>query len=332
MDSAYEGASVLVTGGLGFIGSNLARSLVAHGARVTLVDSLIPAYGGNMFNVHDLESRVRINVCDLRDPYAMRQLLQGADYVFNLAGQTSHVDSMTDPQTDLAINTSAQVELLESCRAVAPKCRIVYASTRQIYGRPQYLPVDESHPIRPVDANGINKWAGESYHRLYADVYGLQTTVLRLTNTYGPGMRVKDARQTFLGIWIRRALEGMAFQIFGDGSQLRDFNYVDDVVDALLLAGSQSDAAGMVYNLGGTEVVSLLEVAHVLTDLVPDSSFAVVPFPQERESIDIGDYYGSIAAITKDLGWIPKVSLRQGLESTVHYYQANFGMYWGAES
>ncbi len=332
MDSGYSGASVLITGGLGFIGSNLARALVAQGAIVTLVDSLIPAYGGNMFNVHDLVSRVRINVCDLRDLYAMRQLLQGADYVFNLAGQTSHVDSMTDPQTDLAINTSAQVELLESCRAVAPKSRIVYASTRQIYGRPQYLPVDEHHPIRPVDANGINKWAGESYHRLYADVYGLQTTMLRLTNTYGPGMRVKDARQTFLGIWIRRALEGMEFQIFGDGSQLRDFNYVEDVVDALLLAGSQSDAAGMVYNLGGSEVVSLLELAHALTELVPGASFAVVPFPQERESIDIGDYYGSTAAITKDLGWIPKVSLRQGLESTVQYYQANFRMYWGAES
>ena len=329
---SYEGKRVVITGGLGFIGSNLARSLVEAGADVNLVDSLIPAYGGNLANISDLDQAVTVNECDVRDRYAMKQLLRASDFVFNLAGQTSHIDSMTDPQTDLAINTGAQISILESCCEVAPDCKIVFASTRQIYGRPQYLPVDEKHPINPVDANGINKWAGESYHRLYADVYGLNTTVLRLTNTYGPGMRVKDARQTFLGIWIRRALEGKPFLVFGDGNQLRDFNFVDDVVDALLRAGSQERATGKIYNLGGEEVVSLNELANLLTAIVPESSFVLQPFPQDRASIDIGDYHGSISAIKEDLCWEPKVPLREGLRKTVDYYREYREFYWEAEA
>lgn len=324
----YAGKSILITGGLGFIGSNLARSLVSVGASVTLVDSLIPTYGGNMKNVDGLDGLLSVNICDIRDPFAMRALLQDKDYVFNLAGQTSHLDSMVDPQTDLAINTSAQIDLLESCRTVSPGCHVVFASTRQIYGKPEYLPVNESHPINPVDANGINKWAGETYHRLYSDVYGLKTTVLRLTNTYGPRMRVKDARQTFLGIWIRQVLEGKPFQVFGDGNQLRDFNYVDDVVEALLLVGVKSNTAGKVYNLGGEEVVSLKSVAEMLTALVPDSSFELIPFPSDRKLIDIGDYYGSISLISAELGWKPRVSLRQGLAETLSYYAVNKKFYW----
>ena len=199
----FAGRDVLITGGLGFIGSALARRLVALSARVTLVDSLIPEYGGNPFNVHDIRDRVTINVADVRDPHAMAWLVQGRDYLFNLAGQTSHLDSMADPLTDLNINTAAQLYILEACRRHNPGVKIVFASTRQIYGRPQYLPVDEKHPLQPVDVNGVNKLAGESYHLLYNDIYGIRATVLRLTNTYGPGMRVKDARQTFLGVWIR---------------------------------------------------------------------------------------------------------------------------------
>ena len=231
-DSAYQGAKVLITGGMGFIGSNLARRLVGLGADVTLVDSLIPEYGGNPFNVNDIREQVRINVCDVRDPFALSYLVQGQDFLFNLAGQTSHMDSMTDPHSDLAINATAQLSLLETCRKVNPAVRLVFASTRQLYGKPDYLPVDEKHPIRPVDVNGINKLAGEWYHLLYSNVYGIRACALRLTNTYGPGMRVKDARQTFLGIWIRSLIEGKHIKVFGDGLQLRDFNYVDDCVDA----------------------------------------------------------------------------------------------------
>ena len=194
----------LVTGGLGFIGSTLAHRLVSDGYSVILVDSLIPQYGGNLFNIKGLEDKVTVNISDMRDPYSIRCLLRGVDVVFNLAGQTSHADSMTDPFTDLDINAKSQLSLLEAVRDVCPEVVVVFASTRQIYGRPHSLPVSESHPIRPVDVNGVNKVAGEQYHLLYHDVYGVRSVCLRLTNTYGPRMRIKDARQTFLGIWVKK--------------------------------------------------------------------------------------------------------------------------------
>ena len=257
----YQNKSVLITGGLGFIGSNLARALLMQGAQVTLLDSLIPQYGGNYYNINDIRDRVTVNVCDVRDPFAMANLLQGKDFLFNLAGQTSHMDSMSDPQTDLDINAAAQLSILEACRKANTGIKIVFASTRQLYGKPDYLPVDEKHPIRPVDVNGINKLAGEWYHLLYNNVYGIRACALRLTNTYGPGMRVKDARQTFLGIWVRLLIEGKPIKVFGDGMQLRDFNYVDDCVNAMLLAGASDAANGKVFNLGSAEVVGLKVIA-----------------------------------------------------------------------
>lgn len=323
----YQDKRIVVTGGLGFIGSNLAHALINLGGRVTLLDSLIPEYGGNMANISDLGNSANVNVCDIRDPHAVSYLLTGADYVFNLAGQTSHVDSMSQPETDLAINAGAQLSLLESARLVAPEAKIIFASTRQIYGRPAYLPVDESHPIKPVDVNGINKWAGEAYHILYSEVYGLRSTVLRLTNTYGPRMRIRDARQTFLGIWIRNVIQGSPFSIFGSGQQLRDFNYVDDVVLALLLAGQNSQADGKIYNLGSNEVVTLQKLAETLRMLDPQAIYDIVPFPKEREVIDIGDYYGDYAFIEKDLGWVPKISLDEGLRKTLEYFTPRIGMY-----
>jgi len=258
-----HGKEILITGGAGFIGSNLARRLVGLGARVTLVDSLIPLYGGNLRNIEDIRDNLTLNISDVRDPFAMSYMVQGKDYLFNLAGQTSHIDSMTDPQADLDINASAQLSILEACRKHNKKIKIVFASTRQLYGKPEYLPVDEAHPIRPVDVNGINKLAGELYHLLYNNIYGIRACALRLTNTYGPGMRVKDARQTFLGIWIRNIIEGKPVLVFGDGQQLRDFNYVDDVVDALLLAALDARVEGYVFNLGSKEVVSLKQLAQM---------------------------------------------------------------------
>lgn len=324
----YYGKSVLITGGLGFIGSNLARALVAQGAEVTLVDSLIPQYGGNVFNVEDIRDKVTVNVCDVRDPFAMAFLLQGKDYLFNLAGQTSHMDSMTDPQTDLDINATAQLSLLEACRKANPGIKIVFASTRQLYGKPDYLPVDEKHPIRPVDVNGINKLAGEWYHLLYNNVYGIRACALRLTNTYGPGMRVKDARQTFLGIWVRLLIEGKPIKVFGDGMQLRDLNYVDDCVDALLLAGASEVANGKVFNLGSTEVVGLKALAEMMVDLGHGVAYELVPFPPERKAIDVGDYYSDFSFITRELGWQPKVGLHEGLQRTMAYYQEHHHHYW----
>ena len=323
----YAKAKIVITGGLGFIGSNLARALVQLGAKVTLVDSLIPQYGGNPFNIEGIRDKVSVNVCDVRDPFAMAYLLKDKEYLFNLAGQTSHLDSMTDPQTDLAINAGAQLSILEACRTSNPDIKIVFASTRQLYGKPDYLPVDENHPIRPVDINGVNKFAGERYHLLYNNIYGIRTSVLRLTNTYGPGMRIKDARQTFLGIWLRQLIEGRQIKVFGDGMQLRDFNYVDDCVEALLLAGVSDLANGKVYNLGGSEVICLKALAELMVDLNQGGSFALADFPVERKDIDIGDYYSDFSLISRDLGWQPKINLREGGQRTLAYYQAHHRHY-----
>lgn len=327
-ENFFSGANILITGGLGFIGSNLARKLVALSAQVTLVDSLIPEYGGNLFNIEDIKDRVRVNITDVRDPHAMATLIKGNDYLFNLAGQTSHLDSMSDPFTDLNINSAAQLSILEACRRFNPTLKIVFASTRQLYGKPQYLPVDEKHPICPVDVNGINKLSGEWYHLLYNNVYGIRACALRLTNTYGPGMRVKDARQTFLGVWIRNLIEVKPILVFGDGLQVRDFNYVDDVVDALLGAAKAPQADGQVFNLGGAERISLRNLAEMLVDLHKGGEFRVVPFPPDRKTIDIGDYYGDYSKIGSALGWEPQVPLREGLRRSLAYYGRYNQHYW----
>lgn len=332
MSSAFSGKSVLITGGLGFIGSNLARRLVGAGAKVSLIDSLIPEYGGNLFNIHDIRDRIEVNITDVRDPHAMAHLVQGRDYLFNLAGQTSHVDSMTDPKTDLDINAAAQLYILEACKKYNRSVKIVFASTRQLYGRPQYLPVDEKHPVRPVDVNGINKLAGEWYHLLYNEVYGIRSCALRLTNTYGPCMRVKDGRQTFLGIWIRNVIQGRPIRVFGDGRQLRDFNYVDDAVDALLAAAAQPAADGEVFNLGSVDVIGLRALAEKLIALHGSGTFDIVPFPEDRKAIDIGDYYSDFGKIRSALGWVPKVGLDAGLSRTLDYYSRHGAHYWSYDT
>ncbi len=325
---AYADKRVLITGGLGFIGSNLARRLVGLGAKVMLVDSMIPQCGGNLFNIAGIESQVKVNITDVRDQYSMDYLIQGQDYLFNLAGQTSHVDSMKDPHNDMDINCRAQLSMLETCRRHNPGIKIIFASTRQIYGKPQYLPVDEQHPLQPVDVNGINKIAGEWYHILYNNVYHIRTCVLRLTNTYGQRMRVKDARQMFLGIWFRLLIEGKPIQVYGDGTQVRDLNYVDDVVDAFLLAGASDEANGQVFNLGADDPISLRDLAALLVGVNGGGEYRIVPFPSERKAIDIGDYYADYSKIRSILGWAPKVPLREGLTPTLAYYREYSDKYW----
>jgi UDP-glucose 4-epimerase len=241
------------------------------------------------------------------------------------------LDSMEDPYTDLEINCRSQLSLLEVCRHYNPEARVVFASTRQIYGRPEYLPVDERHPLAPVDVNGINKTAGEWYHLLYGQIYGLHVTVLRLTNTYGPRMRVRDARQTFLGYWLRLIVSGEELVIFGDGAQRRDFNYVDDALRALLLAAIRDEANGQVYNLGDEDHVSLLELAQLLVEVNGAGSYRLEPFPADREAIDIGDYYADYGKIRTALGWSPQVPLRDGLEESLAFYREHGPLYWGNE-
>ena len=317
---------VLITGGLGFIGSNLARRLVDLGAEVTLVDSLIPEYGGNWFNIADIEDRVEVNISDVRDEHSMKYLVQNQDYLFNLAGQTSHLDSMQDPFEDLDINAKSQLFILEACRHHNADIKIIFASTRQIYGNPKYLPVDETHPLSPVDVNGVNKLAGEWYHLLYNTVYDIRTAVLRLTNTIGPRMRVRDARQTFLGVWIRLLVEGKPFEVW-EGNQLRDFTYVDDAVDAFLMAAASDDANGKIFNLGGDRVVSLKELADLLVEIHGGGTYEVREFPKDRKRIDIGDYYADCSLVRSTLGWEPKVVLRESLQRTLEYYQQHLDKY-----
>lgn len=318
----------LITGGLGFIGSNLARRLVELGARVTLVDSLIPEYGGNQFNIAGIEDKLSVNVADVRDEYSMDYLVQGRDYLFNLAGQNSHLDSMRDPYTDLEINCRAQLSILEACRKKNPRVKIVYTSTRQIYGKPDYLPVDERHLLHPTDVNGINKMAGEWYHILYNNVYNLRAVSLRLTNTYGPRMRVKDARQTFLGVWVRRLIDGEPIEIWGDGSQIRDFNYVDDTVEAILLGATRDDGNGHIFNLGSAERFNFIDLAKICVEMNGGGNYKVIPYPADRKPIDIGDYYANFGLIQKKLGWTPRVNFREGFKRTMDFYRENKARYW----
>jgi len=322
----FRDARVLITGGLGFIGSTLARRLASLGADVLIVDSLIPEYGGNLFNIAGVEGRIRVNISDIRDIYGLKHLLRGRQYLFNLAGQTSHLDSMAEPVIDLEINCRAQLTLLEACREVAPDINIVFASTRQIYGRPQSLPVDETHALRPVDVNGVNKMAGEAYHLLYHDVYGMRACALRLTNTYGPRMRIKDARQTFVGIWIRAVLEARPFEVWG-GDQLRDFTYVDDAVEAFLLAATTPATAGRAFNVGGEEVVSLKTLAETLVRVNGSGDYTVREFPAERKRIDIGDYYAADRLFRETTGWRATVPLAEGLSRSLAFFRANLERY-----
>jgi UDP-glucose 4-epimerase len=315
----YEGRRVLVTGGLGFIGSNLCRALADLGARVLAVDSLLPDYGGNLFNLDGYEDRVRINVADVRG-HGMEYLVRDQDVLFNLAGQVSHIDSMTDPFTDLEINCRSQLWILEAVRKSNPGVKIVYAGTRQIYGKPQRLPADETHPLQPTDVNGINKISGELYHLVYHSVYGIRASSLRLTNTYGPRQLIRHSRQGFIGWFVRKAVLGEEIEIFGDGLQRRDFDYVDDVVDALLRAGASAAADGEVFNLGGSEPVSLLDLVKLMIGIAGRGGYRIVPFPPERKRIDIGDFYSDSTKLRETLGWKPSVGLREGLTRTIEYY------------
>ncbi len=324
-ETAFSGARVVITGGLGFIGSSLALRLAGLGADLLLIDTLFPDYGGNLFNIAPIRDRVSVEIADIRDVGAMRRLLGGCRYLFNLAAQTSHMGSMDDPETDLAINCRAQLTLLEACRDLCPEAPVVYASTRQIYGRPRYLPVDEKHPLHPVDVNGVNKMAGEAYHILFHDIYGIPATALRLTNTYGPRMRIKDARQTFVGFWLRAVLEERPFEVW-DGTQLRDLTYVDDAVDALLLAALSPGAKGAVFNIGGDRL-RLAAVADALVAANGGGSFATRDFPADRKRIDIGDYYADDRRFRELTGWRPRIGAAEGLRRSLDYFRAHLAEY-----
>lgn len=330
VDEFYRGRRVMITGGLGFIGSNLAHRLVAAGADVLLVDSLIPDYGGNPYNIAGIEDRVRINIADVRQASTMNCLVRGRDIIFNLAGQVSHIDSMRDPHTDLDINCRSQLTLLEACRHYNTDAKVVYASTRQIYGKPAVLPVTEQHLVRPVDVNGINKAAGEYYHLVYDQVFGIRACALRLTNVYGPRQLIKHNRQGFIAWFIRLALEDREIQIFGDGTQIRDFVYVDDAVDAFLAAGMCEACNGEVFNVGGSEHISHRDLVQLLISLAGSGRYRFVDWPPEKKAIDIGSFYADSSRFRAATGWTPSIPLREGLARTLAYYRAHMAHYLDA--
>jgi UDP-glucose 4-epimerase len=324
--SVFRDAHVAVTGGLGLIGSALARRLVGLGAQVLLIDSMTPEGGGNFTNIAAIRASVRINIADIRDGQAMRHLLAGPDFLFDLAAQTSHPDSMNAPFEDHAINATAQLRLLETCRNVAPHIVIVHAGTRQIYGRPRYLPVDEAHPINPTDVNGVNKMAGESFHLMFNSAYGIKTRSLRLTNVYGPGMRIKDARQNFLGIWLRRVIEGDAFEVWG-GEQRRDMVYIDDAVEAFLAAAVTPETEGKALNIGGDAAYSLADIAAAMIAANGGGRYELKEFPPERKRIDIGDFVTDDRQFRALADWAPRTALSEGLKRSLDYYRQNLAAY-----
>ena len=327
---SYRGRRVLITGGLGFIGSNLARQLVDLGADVLIVDAMNPDYGGNLFNIDGIEDRVRVNLGDVRNESAMDLLVRDREFIFNLAGQVSHIDSMRDPYTDLEINCRAQLSLLEACRRFNPTVKVIFAGTRQVYGKPDALPVTEDHLVRPVDVNGVNKAAGEYYHLLYNNAFGVRACSLRLTNVYGPRQLIKHNRQGFIGWFIRLAIENREIQIFGDGSQMRDFVYVDDAADAFLRAGACDACDGEVFNVGGGEPIAHRDLVTLLLDVAGTGQVRYVPWPPEKKAIDIGSFYADSSKIAAACGWTPRITLREGLTRTVEFYRAHLPHYLGA--
>jgi UDP-glucose 4-epimerase len=323
----YRGRRVLVTGGMGFIGSNLARQLVDLGADVLIVDSMIPAYGGNLFNIAGIENRLRVNLNDVRSENIMDLLVRDREVIFNLAGQVSHIDSMRDPFTDLDINCRAQLSMLEACRKFNPTVKVIFAGTRQVYGKPDRLPVSEDHLVRPIDVNGVNKAAGEYYHLLYNNAFGVRACSLRLTNVYGPRQLIKHNRQGFIGWFIRLAIEDREMQVFGDGSQMRDFVFVDDAADAFLRAGVCSGCDGEVYNVGGLEPIAHKDLVTLLVDVAGTGRVKYVPWPPDKKQIDIGSFYSDSTKFTTATGWRPRVMLREGLRRTIEFYRAHLPHY-----
>lgn len=312
--------NILITGGLGFIGSNLAIRLIKEGHKVTIVDNLFDAYGGNKFNLKDFEDKCKIFLDDIRNENSIKDFVKNKDVIFNLAGQIGHQRSMLKPFEDLDINVKAQLNLLEAVRKIAPEVHIIYTSTRQIYGKPNYLPVDELHNINPVDINGINKFTSEKYHELYNKIFNIKSTILRLTNTFGPRMRIKDANQTFVGYWIRNSIINQPISIYGDGKQIRDFNYVDDVVDALLMCINNKKIFGKTINIGSEDSFTLKELANQIKEIIPNLEINYIPFPKEKKLIDIGNYYSNISLARQLLMWEPVTDLKQGLNKTLDFY------------
>ncbi|HEX5369973.1 MAG TPA: NAD-dependent epimerase/dehydratase family protein [Dehalococcoidia bacterium] len=326
---SYRGQRCLVTGGLGFVGSNMARALVGLGARVTIVDNESPGQGANAYNLRGIESSVELIRSDINDAAAMAEAVRDQAYVFNMAGKSSHTDSLESPLVDMETNVRGQLVLLDAIRRHAPAARVVFASTRSVYGLVQHQPVDEHHPFVPTEVNSADKAAADLYHTAFWHAYGLSTVSLRLTNIYGPRMLLAHSRQGFINWFVRLALEGGTIRLYGDGEQRRDFVYIDDAVQAFLIAGLRREEQGVAFNIGSGTSVSLRQIAETLIDITGRGSITYVPFPEAEKRIEIGDYVADTHRTEKRLNWRATTSLRPGLEATCAYYETCFGEYAG---
>ncbi len=327
MEEYFKNKNILITGGLGFIGSTLAHRLVKMGTDICLIDSLIPEYGGNRYNINGIEDKVTVNIADVRDKHSMDYLVKGKDIIFNLAGTLSHIDSMKDPFTDLEINCKSQLSILESCRKNNKDVKIIFAGTRGQYGKADSLPVDEKHLMHPTDVNGINNIAGESYHILYNNIYGIRAVSLRLTNTFGPRHQMKHHKQGIINWFIRQLIERQTIKLYGDGKQIRDTNYVADVVEALLLVACNENTNGEVYNIGGSPK-SLIDLVKIMINVHGKGDYEIIPFNEDLKKIEIGDYVANYEKIKESVGWQPRVSLEEGLRLTFEFYEKFRENYW----
>lgn len=327
-DNAFRGAKALITGGLGFLGSNLAIALQARGAQVTIVDALIPAYGGNWFNVESIRDQLRVVTGDVRDPALMNELVQGQDYVYHLAGQVDHIMSLTDPYPDIDINVKGTAVVMEACRHFNPAARVVYSGTRGQYGRPQSLPVAETAPTQPLGIYEITRLAAEKIVEAYHLVFGVRSVLLRITNTYGPRAQMQHSRYGVVNWFVRLALDDKTIPVFGDGRILRDFLYVDDCIDALLAASADETAYGQIFNVGVDRPTNFQQLAEVIVEVAGKGRWELTPFSAERKAQEPGDFYSDITKIRSHLGWSPRVELRDGIERTVAYYRRHQSHYW----
>ena len=330
--TGFQGARALVTGGLGFTGSNLAIALVEAGAEVTIVDAMIPGYAGNLFNIEPIRSRVTVNFCDVRDVNAMNHLARGRDFVFHLAGQVDHILSLTDPFPDIDINIKGTAVVMEALRRHNPGAKLIYTGTRGQYGPAVSLPVNEDAPTHPKGIYEVSNLTAEKIIQVYNDSHGIESVLLRLTNIYGPRAQMKHHRYGVVNWFARLAIDDETIQVFGDGKILRDFLYIDDAVEAIMMSALAPQAVGEVLNVGIDQPTDFVELAETIIEAAGAGSWQFTPFSAEREAQEPGDFYSDISKIRRLVGWQPRTSLREGLRKTIDYYRAHKAHYWGDDA
>lgn len=328
MDDVFRGRNILITGGAGFLGSNLAHALVQRGSLVTVFDAELPLYGGNRFNLHGIDDRITLRAGDVRTAADVDAAVAGQDVVFHLAAQVSYIDSLVEPFLDLDMNALGTLRVLDAVRRLAPNAHLVFSSSRLVYGKILTNPVDESHPTEPLSIYGVHKLTAEKYCRIAYDRHETRTTILRIPNPYGPRQQMKHPKYSIVGWFIRQALEGKPLTVYGDGTQERDYIFVDDVTDAFLRAAASEQASGEVYNVGTHERVRFVDMVNAVIEIVGAGQIEYVPWPGAYEKNETGDYIADTRKIERALGWQAHVPLREGIQRTVAYYRQNRQHYW----